>query len=107
MPYYRKRRKRITKKTIILYSGIILVCFLLGGAISFLSTRVSTFVQQDTKSTPPIEAERFLWMQPDSAYLQEIEKTYSLKFDNPLHKLEKRNSEAEKTTGAFEQAGDN
>jgi hypothetical protein len=59
MPHYKKRRKRINKKTILLYSGIILVCFLLGGTISFVATRVSTFLQQETKSPPHRGRARF------------------------------------------------
>jgi hypothetical protein len=96
MPHYKKRRKRINKKTILLYSGIILVCFLLGGTISFVATRVSTFLQQETKSSPPIEAEQGLGMQLlESAGPGEIEKTYLKKMDYSLR------------TDASEQAGDN
>jgi len=61
MPYFRKRKrrsKRPLKKTMILYGGLAIVCFLIAGILFFLPRKIADLEQVIMNRAMVAEAER-------------------------------------------------
>jgi cell division septal protein FtsQ len=63
MPYFRKRKKkskRSLKKTMILYGGLAIVCFLISGILFFMTRMIANVEQVIMNNAIVMEAERAL-----------------------------------------------
>jgi hypothetical protein len=82
MPYFRKRKrksKRSLKKTLILYGGLTIVCFLIMGTLSFLAWMSSDFAKEKIDGAMVAEAERVLGRKLTDRDRDRIEKKFGIK----------------------------
>jgi|WetSurMetagenome_2_1015567.scaffolds.fasta_scaffold210551_2 hypothetical protein len=82
MPYYKKRRRksrRSIKKTIKLYGGLAIVCFLIMATLSFIAWKSSDFVQEKIDSAMIAKAENFFGRKLTNRDFDQIEKKFGIK----------------------------
>jgi hypothetical protein len=73
MPYvWKKKRKKISKKTIMLYVGLTFLCSIVGAGIAFITTRAPTLADQAVQNMIISEAEKHLNRELDSEDISKI-----------------------------------
>lgn len=77
MPYYyKKRRKRINKRTIKFDLGVTILCLFVAAALSFLTYDVPRFVKKKVEGLIIAKAEQTLGKKLDAGTVERLKKAY-------------------------------